>query len=123
MLLLARYFCGGDRYVDETFVIWPHGTEELQKFHQHTSIKFTVDTEANGSLPFLEVLATPPKKEGLLGQATVSLNRMRAGTSSLKASLSGFNIMSTAECECGNGLLTEERLHGIVNYMRTKGQQ
>jgi hypothetical protein len=33
---------------------------------------------------------------------------MRAGNSSLKASLSRFNIVSTAELECGEGLETEE---------------
>jgi hypothetical protein len=35
---------------------------------------------------------------------------MRAGHSSLKASLSRFNIVSTAECECGEGLQTEEHI-------------
>jgi hypothetical protein len=35
---------------------------------------------------------------------------MRAGHSSLKASLNRFNIVSTAECECGDGLQTEERI-------------
>jgi hypothetical protein len=34
----------------------------------------------------------------------VSINRMRAGHSSLKASLNRCNIVSTAECECGDGL-------------------
>jgi hypothetical protein len=33
---------------------------------------------------------------------------MTAGHSSLKASLSRFNIVSTAECECGDGLQTKE---------------
>jgi hypothetical protein len=33
---------------------------------------------------------------------------MRAGHSSLEASLSRFNIVSTAECECCDGLQTEE---------------
>jgi hypothetical protein len=37
----------------------------------------------------------------------VSINR-RAGYSSLKARLSRFNIVSTAECECGGSLWTEE---------------
>jgi hypothetical protein len=35
---------------------------------------------------------------------------MRAGHSSLKASLSRFNIASTVECECGDGLQTEEHI-------------
>jgi hypothetical protein len=33
---------------------------------------------------------------------------MRAGHSRLKASLSRFNTVSTAECECGDGLQLEE---------------
>jgi hypothetical protein len=32
---------------------------------------------------------------------------MQAGHTGLKASLSRFNILSTAECECGDGLQTE----------------
>jgi hypothetical protein len=35
---------------------------------------------------------------------------MRAGHSSLTASLSRFNIVSTAECECGDGLQAEEHI-------------
>jgi hypothetical protein len=40
----------------------------------------------------------------------VSINRMRADHSSLKASLKRYNIVSTAECECGDGLEMEERI-------------
>jgi hypothetical protein len=42
--------------------------------------------------------------------AFVSINRMRADHFSLKASLSKFNIVSTAECECGDGLQAEEHI-------------
>jgi hypothetical protein len=35
---------------------------------------------------------------------------MRAGHTSLKASLNRFNIVSTAECECGDELQTEEHI-------------
>jgi hypothetical protein len=48
------------RYVDDTFVVWPHGKEELQNFLQHLNsihpnIKFTMEIEHNKSLPFLDV--------------------------------------------------------------------
>jgi hypothetical protein len=43
-------------------------------------------------------------------RAFVSINRMRAGHTSLKASLNRFNIVSTAECECGDELQTEEHI-------------
>jgi hypothetical protein len=35
---------------------------------------------------------------------------MRAGHTSLKASLNRFNIVSTAECQCGDGLQTEDHI-------------
>jgi hypothetical protein len=35
---------------------------------------------------------------------------MRAGHISLKGSLNRFNIVSTAECECGDGLKMEEHI-------------
>ena len=51
------------RYVDDTFVIWPHGQEELQRFHQHLngihpSIHFTMEEEKECTLPFLDVLVS-----------------------------------------------------------------
>jgi hypothetical protein len=42
--------------------------------------------------------------------AFMSKNCMRAGHSSPKASLSRFNIVSSAECECGDGLQIEEHI-------------
>ena len=49
------------QFVDDTFINWSHGQEELKAFHQHLnnqfdSIKFTMETENEGSLPFLDVL-------------------------------------------------------------------
>jgi hypothetical protein len=35
---------------------------------------------------------------------------MREGHTSLKASLNQFDIVSTTECECGDGLQTEEHI-------------
>jgi hypothetical protein len=40
----------------------------------------------------------------------MSINRIRAGHTSFKASLNRFNILSTAEWECGDGLQTEEHI-------------
>jgi hypothetical protein len=42
--------------------------------------------------------------------AFVLINRMRVDHTSLKASLNSFNIVSTAECGCGDGLQTEEHI-------------
>ena len=57
------------RYVDDTFVIWPHGPDRLQSFHQHLNkqhpkIQFTVKEEKDDQLPFLDVLVT--KERGRL---------------------------------------------------------
>jgi hypothetical protein len=59
----------------------------------------------------------------MIHHALMSIDRMRAGHTGLKASLKRFNIVSMAECECGDGLQMEEHIFGIVNGMRTSGQQ
>jgi hypothetical protein len=48
------------RYVDDTFVIWPQGTEKLERFLDHLNglhrkIQFAVVMEKNGHLPFLDL--------------------------------------------------------------------
>jgi len=46
------------RYVDDTFVIWPHGKEKLMDFLKHlngiNNIQFTMEIE-RGHLPFLDI--------------------------------------------------------------------
>jgi sugar phosphate isomerase/epimerase len=49
----ARWF----RYVDDTFVVWTHGKDELQEFLKHLNnihpnIMFTMEVEQNKTLPF-----------------------------------------------------------------------
>ena len=48
------------RYVDNTFIIWPHGESKLEIFLTHLnnrrdSIKITMEKEEAGSIPFLDV--------------------------------------------------------------------
>jgi len=48
------------RYVDDTFVIWPHGKEKLMDFLKHlngihNNIQFTMEMEREGHLPFLDI--------------------------------------------------------------------
>jgi hypothetical protein len=48
------------RYVDDTFIIWPHGQQRLTEFLDHLNslhpkIQFTMETEKYGHLPFLDV--------------------------------------------------------------------
>ena len=49
------------RFIDDTNVLWPRGKHELEKLFQHLSdiskdIKFIMELEENGSIPFLDVL-------------------------------------------------------------------
>jgi hypothetical protein len=46
---------------------------------------------------------------------------MRAGHTSLKASLNRFNIVSKAKCECGDGLQTEDLI--VWNCKRYEEQR
>ncbi|BFZ01449.1 hypothetical protein BsWGS_04488 [Bradybaena similaris] len=48
------------RYVDDTFILWNHGTEKLKEFlshinNQNPAIQFTMEVEKQGSLPFLDI--------------------------------------------------------------------
>jgi hypothetical protein len=47
-------------YVDDTFVIWPHGQEKLEDFLNHlnglhNNIQFTMEKEQGGHFPFLDI--------------------------------------------------------------------
>ena len=57
------------RYVDDTFVVLKKNN--LETFHEHlnnieASIKFTLETESNNSLPFLDVLIVKEKSGNLI---------------------------------------------------------
>ena len=63
-LLLTDHHSGYAIYVNETFVIWPHGPDKLENFHSHLnslrkSIQFTIEREQSNQLLFLDVLVTP----------------------------------------------------------------
>ena len=63
------------RYVDDTFVIWQHGPEELQRFHehinrQHPNITFTIEQEKEGKLACLDHMVNMATK--------IYLNSMRS---------------------------------------------
>jgi hypothetical protein len=47
-------------YVDDTFVIWPHGTEKLERFLNHLNglhknIQFTMEIKRDSHLSFLDI--------------------------------------------------------------------
>ena len=56
------------RYVDDTFVLWPHSTEQLEQFHkhlnnQHLQIQFTKEVEKDNQINFLDVLVRKEKRK------------------------------------------------------------
>jgi hypothetical protein len=58
-------------YIDDTFVIWPHGPGKLAEFFDHLigvheNIEFTMETERDGHVPFLDI-GTYRKHDGSLG--------------------------------------------------------
>jgi hypothetical protein len=60
------------RYVDDCLIIWKHGREKLDSFLEylyncHTNIKFTIESEKEGRIPFLDVLLMR-KPNGTIGQ-------------------------------------------------------
>jgi hypothetical protein len=51
------------RYVDDTFIIWPHDAEKIWNFLTHlnslrSAIQFTMEIESGGAIPFLDALVT-----------------------------------------------------------------
>ena len=59
------------RYVDDTFIIWPHGQEKLTEFlnhlnRLHNKIQFTMEVEEEDHLPFLDI-EVYRKTDGSLG--------------------------------------------------------
>ena len=58
------------RFVDDTFLIWAHGEEELETFVDHLnkqsdSIKFMKEFEKNIALPFLNTLVIKKQDGGI----------------------------------------------------------
>jgi hypothetical protein len=54
------------QYVDDTFVVWPHRPSQLQDFLSHlnslrSSIQFTMETELDNAIAFLDVLVVREK--------------------------------------------------------------
>jgi hypothetical protein len=50
------------------------------------------------------------ESETIFYYISLNIHQIGVGHSRLKASLSRFNIVSTAECDCGDGLQTEEHI-------------
>jgi hypothetical protein len=77
------------------------GKEELHSYCQNTKRdrgeSYFERYYRNGSSPWIRQIK-------INRRAFVSISRMRAGHSSLKANLNRFNVVSTVKCDCGDGL-------------------
>jgi hypothetical protein len=83
------------------------GKEKLHNFCQNTKR----DREENYFERYYRNGSSPWFREIKMSlRVFVSINRMRAGHTTLKASLNRFNIVSTAGCECGDGLQAGEHI-------------
>lgn len=65
------------RYVDDTFVIWPHGQSSLEEFHAHQSIQFTKEQESECKLPFLDAMVE--RKEGSITTLSIANPHTQTG--------------------------------------------
>ena len=75
------------QYVDDTFVIWTHGKEELRAFHEHLnqqcpSIQFTIEEEKEERIAFLDVCM---KRQGDKMSTAVYRNQHTQISTSLSA--------------------------------------
>ncbi|KAJ8910270.1 hypothetical protein NQ315_014004 [Exocentrus adspersus] len=71
-------------YVDDTFVIWPHGRDRLQEFLGHLNsinsrIQFTMEVEEDGKLLFLDVLVSR-NADGTLGHTVYTTGNQHIRT-------------------------------------------
>ncbi|XP_072175662.1 uncharacterized protein [Diadema setosum] len=65
------------RYVDDTFVVWQHGTEEINNFlqhliSQHPYVKFTLEMENQAAIPFLDTKITRTAQGFLYSHGPIS---------------------------------------------------
>jgi hypothetical protein len=86
--------------------------EELHSFYQNTKRE---EGESYFERYYRNDCSTWFREIKMNCRAFMSINCMKAGHSNLTASLSRFNIVSTAECECGDGLQTEEHIFWNCN--------
>ncbi|XP_046383788.1 uncharacterized protein LOC124154233 [Ischnura elegans] len=119
------------RYVDDTFIIWPHGTEGLDRFlnhlnSRHQNIRFTMEKERDGKLPFLDVMVRR-KGDGSLRHAIYRktthtnryLNAMSHHHPAQKASVVSSLLHRTFTVSDADSLESEKRL--LTTALRKNG--
>ncbi|XP_046382334.1 uncharacterized protein LOC124153280 [Ischnura elegans] len=117
------------RYVDDTFIVWPHGQETLPAFLQHMNslhpnIQVTMEMEKDGCLPFLDVLIRR-KEDGSLSHRVY---RKPTHTDLYLNGLSHHhpsqrNAVLTSLFHRAKRIADEESLPQEINHLRTTFQR
>lgn len=109
------------RYVDDTFVIWPHGAETLTAFLTHLnnirpSIQFTMEKESNGTIAFLDVLVKR-ENDGIL----TSVFRKTTHTDRYLNYHSHHHLAGVINCLCQRAvrLCDPTTLHEEIAHLHT----
>jgi hypothetical protein len=122
--------CGRD-FIDDTYVIWPHGKEILDRFKDHLnsqaeSIKFTMEIEDNNSIPFLDILISK-KNDGSLSH---QVYRKKTHTDKYlhveshhhpTQKLGVINTLVTRAIRVFDSDHVEEELNHLANVFRNNG--
>jgi hypothetical protein len=106
----SKIFRAGYSCVDDTLLIWFTWNRRTTEVPSTQTSQIHCGYRNKWITTISERFGSQKIPDGKLGQTFMSIYHMRAGHSNLKASLSRFNIVSTAECECGDGLQMEEHV-------------
>jgi hypothetical protein len=117
------------RYVDDTFVIWPHGPGKLSEFLDHVnsiheSIQFTMETERDGHLPFLDI-DIYRKPDGSLGHKVYrkpTHTNLYLNSNSHHHPSNKQAVLSTL-VHRARSLCDQESLHSELEFLRTAFRQ
>jgi hypothetical protein len=115
--------------VDDTFVIWPHGPGRLSEFLDHLnsiheSIQFTMETERDGHLPFLDI-DIYRKPDGSLGHKVYhkpTHTNLYLNSNSHHHPSNKQAVLSTL-VHRARSLCDQESLHSELEFLRTTFRQ
>jgi hypothetical protein len=119
------WFC----FVDDMFVIWPHGPGKLSEFLDylnsiHESIQFTMETERDGHLPFLDN-DIHSKPDGSLGHKVYrkpTHTNLYLNSNSHNYPSNKQAVLSTM-VHRARSLCDQDSLHGELEFLRTTIRQ
>jgi hypothetical protein len=116
-------------YVDDTFVILPHGTEKLERFLDclnglHRNIQFTMEMEKDGHLPFLDI-DVYKRPEGSLGHKVYrkpTRTNLYLNPGSQYHPCNKQAILATL-VHRARALCDKDSLHGELEFLKTTSKE